>query len=62
MNTDMKRRARKLPCVVCEDIVRVPLNSGPSVCHTCVNFFEMGFRGRCRKIGNCEVTYKGHEG
>ena len=36
--------------------MRVQPTFGPSACHTCVNFFEMGFRGRCRKGENCEVT------
>ena len=43
-------------CVVCGDSVHVPPSSGPFACHMCVNFFEMGFRGRCRIGGNCKVT------
>ena len=43
-------------CAVCGDSIQVPPSSGQSACHTCVSFFEMGFRGRCRKGGDCKVT------
>ena len=47
-------------CAVCGDSVDIP-NSGthfvPLACKQCVNFFNLGFRGRgCKSGGSCTIT------
>ena len=54
-STEVLPSTAPLICSVCGDSALIG-SPDPPACHTCINFFKMGFRGICRKGGKCEVT------